>query len=224
MRAAPTLWRAPWHPPSHRPAPPEPATLAAADKHDGGEPVQRLNQLLALHLDSLHCLMARLEQQGQVASDGVAGGRAGHNLNHRYHAALTRLAALLTQADPTRQDQTQADTSPRDAAFLARVHAEAEAQLGNCLFGVNELAAAMRMTRRHLARLFAELIGHPPSHWLRNLRLTRAANLLGQGTLNISQVADQVGFAKPSHFAHQFKRKYGCTPSAYRSNSIQPSP
>lgn len=204
MSAVPTFAPAPWHPSAHG------AVIL--------EPVQSLDQIIAAHLDSLCLLMAGLEQQSQQPPTRETPTRIS------YREALARLADRLTTPVPqiTRAEPQKqvADTKARDAAFIAQVQTQAEAELGNCLFGVNELAAAMAMTRRHLARRFADLIGQPPSQWLRDLRLSRAEQLLRHGKLNVAQVANQVGFAKPSYFAQQFKHQYGCTPSAYRRGRI----
>ncbi len=222
MSALPSPFRAPWPTPATGPRFHEPDRLDATTVgRSGGAPTLQRQQLLAAQLDQLFVLMARLDrQQPRQPLPPLPSRHEVERVKADFQEALHQLAALLCQphahAVPTPQPTKPAAAKPRDAAFIARAQSLAQAQLGNCLFGVNELAEAMTMTRRHLARRFAELIGRPPSQWLSDLRLTRAEQLLRDGKLNVSEVAGHVGFAKPSYFAQRFKCRYGCTPSAYR--------
>ena len=46
--------------------------------------------------------------------------------------------------------------------------------------------------------------------------MTEAAGLLGSG-LNVTEVADKLGFSSQSYFSTAFRRVMGVSPSAYRS-------
>lgn len=48
------------------------------------------------------------------------------------------------------------------------------------------------------------------------LRMTEAAGLLGSG-LNVTEVADRLGFSSQSYFSTAFRRVMGVSPSAYRA-------
>ena len=50
-------------------------------------------------------------------------------------------------------------------------------------------------------------------------RLEKAAGLLLESNLNVSQVATLVGYSKPSNFAAAFKKKYGVVPKNYKSEN-----
>src|SRR3546814_6405563 len=47
------------------------------------------------------------------------------------------------------------------------------------------------------------------------LRLKKAARLLAQGQLPVSEVAYQVGFSDPKYFGKSFKSYFGKSPTAY---------
>jgi AraC family transcriptional regulator len=47
-------------------------------------------------------------------------------------------------------------------------------------------------------------------------RVDRAAALLEQGKLTIGEVAQETGFAHPSHLARHLQRLLGCSPKALR--------
>jgi len=55
-----------------------------------------------------------------------------------------------------------------------------------------------------------------PMRYLREVRLERARVLLQARGARVSEVAVEVGFESPAHFAREFKRRYGSPPS--RSN------
>jgi YesN/AraC family two-component response regulator len=45
--------------------------------------------------------------------------------------------------------------------------------------------------------------------------MKRAAQLLEQGKINISQVSYKVGYKDPKYFSKSFQKKFGETPSKY---------
>ncbi len=76
-----------------------------------------------------------------------------------------------------------------------------------------------RTTRRHLNRTPTELVN--------GIRLREAARLLRDSDDAILSIALRTGFNNISHFLTQFRKRYGCTPRAYRRHNrmvIDPSP
>lgn len=51
-------------------------------------------------------------------------------------------------------------------------------------------------------------------------RLEKAAGLLLESNLNVSQVAALVGYSKPSNFAAAFKKKYRVIPKNYKAENM----
>jgi hypothetical protein len=51
--------------------------------------------------------------------------------------------------------------------------------------------------------------------YLRQLRMGRAAELLKEGRLNVTQVSLEVGYTSPSHFSMAFHETFGCCPGLY---------
>jgi len=54
-----------------------------------------------------------------------------------------------------------------------------------------------------------------PNDFIQHFRMKRAAQLLEQGKINISEVSYKVGFKNPKYFSKCFFKKYGETPSQY---------
>jgi AraC-like DNA-binding protein len=79
------------------------------------------------------------------------------------------------------------------------------------------LAAEAGVSRAALARRFNELVGEPPMAFLTGWRLALAADLLLEPGVTVSGVARQVGYGSPFTFSTAFKRAYGASPRAYRT-------
>ncbi len=59
-------------------------------------------------------------------------------------------------------------------------------------------------------------MGVSPSHYHINLRMEEAKRLLRETKKSVVDVALDVGYANPSHFAQLFRRETGLSPSDYR--------
>lgn len=73
----------------------------------------------------------------------------------------------------------------------------------------------MNMGRTKFYGKVKELTGISPNKYLQEARLTRAAALLLEGELTISEVSYKVGIQDPSYFNKLFKARYGVVPSKY---------
>jgi AraC-like DNA-binding protein len=82
---------------------------------------------------------------------------------------------------------------------------------------VGDLAAGAGASRAALARRFNELVGEPPMSFLTGWRMALAADLLVDSDATVGAVAQQVGYASPFTFSAAFKRAYGVSPKAYRT-------
>ena len=71
------------------------------------------------------------------------------------------------------------------------------------------------MSVSKLKLLFREKAGTGPiDYWIR-LRIERAQELIRQGTMNYTEIAESLGFASLHYFSRQFKRVTGTSPSQY---------
>lgn len=78
------------------------------------------------------------------------------------------------------------------------------------------LARTCGLSVSRLAHLFRAQIGRPPQHYLEDLRLQRAAQLLRSTGLRIGEIAEETGFAGAFYFSSRFRKKFGASPSEYR--------
>jgi AraC family transcriptional regulator len=102
---------------------------------------------------------------------------------------------------------------------LQRKIAEVQAFLAQNLAYDVDLAAIARqasLSPYYFTRQFTAMVGMPPYRYLINLRIQRAAQLLRESDLTVTQILHRVGFHSPSHFTTTFRRHTGLSPTAYR--------
>lgn len=68
----------------------------------------------------------------------------------------------------------------------------------------------------HVSRLIRKLTKMSLHEYVVHQKIRRAAILLSETNLTVSEIAQHLGFADSSHFSRTFKRITGATPSDYR--------
>lgn len=81
---------------------------------------------------------------------------------------------------------------------------------------LERVAAQARCSSFHLLRLFRAVVGVTPHQYLLRCRLRRAAELLAEESLPITDIALEVGFNDLSNFVRTFHRASGVSPRAFR--------
>lgn len=83
-------------------------------------------------------------------------------------------------------------------------------------FNLDRLAAEAGLSKFYFNRLFKTAVGVSPSHYQINLRLAEAKRRLRETKRSVVDIALDIGYANPSHFAQLFRRETGLSPSDYR--------
>ena len=105
----------------------------------------------------------------------------------------------------------------KEPLFIVRFKDVVEARLADSDVSVDDLAAAMNLSRVQLYRKVKAISGSSPVELLRTARLNRGYQLLLQTDKTISEVAYDVGFTAPSYFTKCFKDEFGISPSDLQS-------
>lgn len=84
---------------------------------------------------------------------------------------------------------------------------------------VEDIAAYTGINRSYLYTLFIKETGMSPSNYLRNFRLSRAAELLSITNYSVESIAYSCGYQDPLVFSKAFKKEYHQTPLRYRQNN-----
>lgn len=82
-------------------------------------------------------------------------------------------------------------------------------------YTVEELSQDMCMSRMTFYRKIQSLTGQKPTEFIRTIRLRRAADLLSQGSLTVTEVSYATGFSSVSYFSRCFRTMYGVPPKLF---------
>jgi AraC family transcriptional regulator of adaptative response / methylphosphotriester-DNA alkyltransferase methyltransferase len=111
---------------------------------------------------------------------------------------------------------TQRPTTIRHRTSLYRDAVEiVEAEFGSDL-ALDDIARRVASSRRQLQRAYAEIGRTTFRDHLTQVRMRRAAEMLGARRLTVREVAHRVGYRQPAQFAKAFRRATGVAPSAFR--------
>jgi AraC-like DNA-binding protein len=83
--------------------------------------------------------------------------------------------------------------------------------------GIADAAARCHLSVAYFSRAFSRQFGMGFSDYARQYRLRAAARSLATGGLRISEIAYRHGFLNASHFSAAFLKRYGLSPSEFRS-------
>lgn len=123
-------------------------------------------------------------------------------------AALDLLLALVEAA------QTPSEALPggsRIDSLIAQMRRFPEQA-----YAIDEMARAAALSPSQLITRFKQVTGLPPYTFLLSCRIQTARRRLLETAKPITQIAQELGFSSSQHFAMQFRREFGITPSALR--------
>lgn len=98
---------------------------------------------------------------------------------------------------------------------LAQAEAWVRANIGRD-FAIDELAAALALGPRTLARRLAATCGLSPIQFVQRLRIERARHLLETTRLPVDEIARRVGYAEPSTLRRLIRRDTARAPGHFR--------
>ena len=112
------------------------------------------------------------------------------------------------------------DPLSKDHEFIRKLSEIVLANLQNENFGVDDLAREAGLSRSALHRRLLEIKHENISHFIREVRLKRAMELLQHHAGHASEIAYQVGFGSPSYFNKCFHEYYGYPPGEVKKRLI----
>lgn len=86
-----------------------------------------------------------------------------------------------------------------------------------------ELAKEVKMNQDYFSRQFKKSFKQTPKEYLKQERIRRAANLLMESNMNISELARFLGYTDVYQFSQQFKKTYHISPNNYRKYPEDPT-
>jgi AraC-like DNA-binding protein len=132
--------------------------------------------------------------------DGALAERVGGDAPPR-----ERIAALVEWVRAQLVDARGPDRLVARAVALLSAPGDGDAR-------VDRVAAELRVSRQHLARVFRREVGITPKELARIARVQRAAAALGRGA-DVARIAVELGYFDQSHLAHDVRELIGVTPA-----------
>lgn len=111
-------------------------------------------------------------------------------------------------------EPTPLSISSVDQQLIERATRIVEDNISDSDFSVEDLSAALGMSRGHLYKRLTALTGVSPLEFIRMIRLKRGKQYLDQSGEGVAQIAWKIGLS-PKQFAKYFKEEYGMLPSEY---------
>jgi len=102
-----------------------------------------------------------------------------------------------------------------DKQFMIKAMEVIEGKMEDPTFDVEEFVDNLHLSRSVLYRKIKALTGESVKHFIRTVRLNRAASILKSKSASVTETAYQVGFRNPAYFAECFQKQFGVSPSQY---------
>jgi len=106
-----------------------------------------------------------------------------------------------------------------DEEFLSKAFQVTEKNIDKPEFDTEQFAKEMFLSRSQLHRKLLAITGHTPGEFVRTFRLKKAASLILEKRLSVTQIAFEVGFNSPSHFSKAFRQQFNCLPTEFTSQT-----
>ena len=126
---------------------------------------------------------------------------------------LTAKGATRTLIEP---EPEAIRITPLDEKFIEKAMKYVSDNLDSSRLSVEDLSGHLGMSRVRLYKKIKQITGKTPIEFIRIIRLKRAAQLLRESQLNVSEIAYQTGFNNPKAFSKYFKEEFGILPSHYQ--------
>ena len=78
---------------------------------------------------------------------------------------------------------------------------------------VHDICTYFNLSRSYLARLFKQYLQMTPTAYINNEKMHYAGELLQNTDMNISEIAEYLGYCDVFYFSRLYKRTFGVPPS-----------
>ncbi len=136
------------------------------------------------------------------------------------------VAGIGSEHFPIKMSKSQRDKNTAPAMtesedyFVKKLRRAVEAHLDDAEFNVEGLCKEIGMSHSHLHRKLSAVTGCSASKFIRQIRLSKAKELLEDRNLTITAVAFDSGFNDPGYFGRVFKQEFRMTPVEWRERMM----
>ena len=130
----------------------------------------------------------------------------------RFLAVMKR---KTTTPEQTQEEQIAEEQPSLNDAWLQQAIEYVEKNIADEHYSVEQLSNDLCMSRMTLYRKIQSATGQKPTEFIRTIRLRRAAELLREGRLTITEISYATGFSSVSYFSRCFRTMYGVAPTQF---------
>lgn len=130
----------------------------------------------------------------------------------RFLAVMKKETAAPEQ---TPEKQTTEELPSLNDEWLQQAIEYVEKNIADEHYSVEQLSNDLCMSRMTLYRKIQSATGQKPTEFIRTIRLRRAAELLREGRLTITEISYATGFSSVSYFSRCFRTMYGVAPTQF---------
>ena len=121
---------------------------------------------------------------------------------------------------PTDTEEQEEDEPANVSLFITRFKEVVEARLEDSDVGVEELAAAVNVSKSTLSRKLKSVSGKSPLDFIRIQKMRQAQLWLQDKDRNVTEIAISLGYSDRKYFTSCFKKEFGMTPTDYRKEVL----
>ena len=77
------------------------------------------------------------------------------------------------------------------------------------------VARQVDVSPSYLTALFHKNLQISPGEYIRRIKLQESKQMIREGKLNFTAIAEELNYSTVHHFSRQFKEKFGITPTEY---------
>jgi len=159
----------------------------------------------AKSLELLHGIVEEFVQPKNSARD---------TLEISYHLSRVLLHLLDCPPLPTDRRDIHSSDDVRDV-ILESINKYVRANLSRAVT-IADIAEELGYSVSHLRAVFRDRLGVSLGKYMRESRLSEAAQLLQSSTHNVSEIGERCGFESLYAFSRAFRKAYGIPPRTYR--------
>ena len=131
-------------------------------------------------------------------------------------SALYAMVSMMIEENPDEEEFE----NPSNTAYVNEA-VEIIMQSYSKKLKISDIATKIGISRNYLTDLFKHEFDMSPQSFLMNFRMEKAAQELIETDESVQNVGINVGYPDPLAFSKAFKQKYGMSPSAYRTSSVE---
>lgn len=142
---------------------------------------------------------------------------------------FVRIEKLLEHLEATRGkfknlaevelQQLSTGINEKEDRFFLKITTCIQANLTDAEFNADTIAEEVGMSKASLYKKVKTITGLTPHGLIKQYRLKRAAELLKDSTMSVSEVIDEIGFNSRSYFYKSFNEMFHCHPKEYGGKS-----